>query len=149
MRAAILLIPLLVGCPPAEDAPVPDPPADDDDATDPPMQTEGAWSGPSNGVVLYGQLGDYPCEGVGDLDVDADGRATGSISCTYAHTGDVCVFDVDTWVDGGPIPAWLDCFGEGEATYSVWAANERVYGRVQRLAQDLSVEISWTLEAVE
>ena len=85
---------LLVGCPPAEDAPVPDPPADDDDATDPPMQTEGAWSGPSNGVVLYGQLGDYPCEGVGDLDVDADGRATGSISCTYAHTGDVCVFEI-------------------------------------------------------
>lgn len=150
MRARIL--PLLIalgGCPVAET--VVDPPADDDDdATTPEPPIDGDWIGPSSGVVLYGSQGSYPCEGIGEVTVDVDERSSGVIECTYMHTGDVCTFEFEDFpVDGGPVPAPLDCFGQGEATYSVWSANGQLYGRVQRLSVDLSVEIGWTLDPAE
>jgi hypothetical protein len=149
MRTAILLTALLLlGCPPAEEILEPEPTPDDDPT--PPEPLDGSWDGTTMGVVVYGQMGSYPCEGTGSAEVDDD-WASGVVSCTFAHTGDVCTFAFEAFpVGGGQSPDELsDCFGGGEATYSLWAANGFLYGRVQRLAEELSVEITWALAPVE
>ena len=122
------------------------PPADDDDATE--TSIKGAWLGTTRGLVVYGSRGQYPCEGTSEAFVDENDRAAGFIDCTFPHTGDVCTFSWDElWVNGGQRSIPLDdCFGSGEGMYSMWAANGQLYGQVQRLSTQISVELSWTLD---
>lgn len=145
----LTLLVFLVGCPTDETLENPDPsPSDDDDSTETPM--EGDWVGAALGVVLYGSQGQYPCEGLAEASVDDNDRATGSIDCTFPHTGDVCTFSwEELWVNGGQRSIPVDaCFGSGEGTYSMWLANGHLYGKAQRLSPQISVELGWTLELV-
>jgi|GEM_PF-4183350 len=145
-----LLFCLLAGCAVSGDLedPTPDPSTgDDDDATEA-EPLEGEWEGTAAGAVVYGSAGQYPCDGWAEASIDADDRASGSLDCTFPHSGDECVFSFDGLRVGGGqrAVAFPDCFGDGDATYSMWAANGLVYGRVQRLGSQVSVELSWTLE---
>lgn len=150
-RSAPLVFSLLLGgCSTSAslgDDPLTEPPveADDDDDVTEEEPLAGDWLGVVNGAVVYDSRGNYPCEGDGGASVDEDDRATGGIECTFPHIGEVCTFSFEDFrVDGGQRPTTLDeCFGDGEATYSLWAANGQLYGRVQRLEAQLFVEISW------
>ena len=150
MRSLLLLLPLVLACNGGgslggNGTPL----ADDDDATSPVDETlEGAWAGSVDGVIIYGGVGSYPCAGFGAADVDDTDRATGTMDCTFDHTDETCTYTFeDLLIGGGQRDTSIDgCFGEGEATHSMWFFEGQLLGRVQRLDETVSLEFSWTLE---